>query len=120
MTIIIECLVAWVVGLRGRRALLGVALVQVLTNPLVLSLVSLAISRFGIWEFDASYWLLVITLEVLVVLCEAFLLSEVVPSCDWDAALIRNPLLLSVVLNLASYFLGNPAYDLLSSIVPML
>lgn len=120
MTILIEALVAWVVGLRSKRAVSGLVIVQVLTNPLVLSVVSLAVTRFGIWDSDASYWALVLLLEVLVVLCEAFLLSEVVPASDWDMALIRNPLLLSLALNMSSYLLGNSAYDFLVSLSSML
>lgn len=106
LTVVMECAAAWLLGIRGRRNMLRVALVQLLTNPLVLSVVALAL-RCGVAPSSVGYGVVVGTLEVAVVPCEAALLTALVPRKDLGSARIRNAMLLSLLLNAVSFLAGG-------------
>ena len=94
-TVVIECAVAFILGLRKRDEQLTVALVNVVTNPLLVSiciLVQLFFSR-------QVYWCAYIGLELAVIVGEALLYRIVLRQK-------RDPFLLSAILNSASFFIG--------------
>lgn len=100
-TILIECVMAWILGIRGVKNTSRIALIQCLTNPLLLSIVNIVLS-LGITE--NQYMVLVVLLETCVVVIEAKLLRMLVPAEDLAMARIRKPILLSLTLNATSYF----------------
>jgi hypothetical protein len=66
LTIVIETGLAWLLGLRTKRALTTVLLINVVTNPLVNYL--LAVNRY--FELIKTEWALVLGLEIAVVIAE--------------------------------------------------
>ena len=94
MTVITECIVAVITGVRGKRQFITIVLMNILTNPLIntaLHLLSLS---------GALYCLAVFILEGAVVFTEGFILKK---AC-YD--LPMNPYILSFVLNLSSFMAG--------------
>lgn len=94
LTIALEELFALIWGLRGRRQLVLVALVNCLTNPPVNLLYDLLVLARGL-----SSWKVTLFLETIVVLVE------------WDCYRrleegIRRPFLLALLANLFSYSAG--------------
>lgn len=116
-TVLIECAMAWVLGIRGVRNASHMALIQCLTNPLLLSIVSIVLS-LGIT--DIQYMTLVVLLETCVVIVEAKLLRMLVPAEDLALARIRKPILLSLTLNATSYFSYYAWLGLLAAIQSLL
>ena len=94
-TVVIECAAAFIMGLRKPDEQLTVALVNIVTNPLLVSiciLVQLFCSR-------QAYWCVYIGLELAVFVGEALLYRSVLRRK-------RDPFLLSAILNSASFFIG--------------
>ena len=94
-TVVIECAAAFILGLRKPDEQLTVALVNVVTNPLLVSiciLVQLFFSR-------QVYWCVYIGLELAVIVGEALLYRAVLRQKP-------DPFLLSAILNSASFFIG--------------
>ena len=103
LTVIIEALAALVCGVRTRRGQFTVLLANIITNPLmnsILTAVSFLISP------AAYYWFLV-PLEAAVVLAEGLIYKKTLQ-------IKMNPFLLSLILNLCSYFLGTLVYKLIN------
>ena len=96
LTILIELVIALLIGIVKRRDLLNVILVNVVTNPLVVSLPILFMLMYGI---RAKYIVLII-LELLTFLFEGFIYSKVL---DYKKL---NPYIISLMLNLGSYLIG--------------
>lgn len=94
MTLLTECSIGFVAGVRGRRQFAVIIMMNVFTNPLIniaLRLLSLS---------GALYYLAVFILEIAVVFFEGFLLKKF---CD---TLPMKPYLLSFILNLSSFSAG--------------
>ena len=103
LTVIIEAAAAFVCGVRTRRGQFTVLLANIITNPLmnsILTAVSFLISP------AAYYWFLV-PLEIIVVLAEGLIYKKTLPTK-------LNTFLLSLILNLCSYFLGTLILKLLN------
>lgn len=96
LTVVIETGLAWLLGLRTKRALTTVALINVATNPLVNYL--LAVNRY--FSFISTEWALVLGLEIGVVITEWLALVYVLGLGKWKG------LWLSAVLNGASFLIG--------------
>ncbi len=94
-TLVIECGLAFLLGVRSRADQTVVALVNVVTNPLLVGLCLLA--RF-LWGHN-FYLAVTAGLELAAFLTEALFYRSLLKSG-------RNPFLLSAVLNAASYFGG--------------
>lgn len=95
ITWFIELVVALIWGLRTRRTLMVVALVNAATNPPLSALmVFLTFSSLG----RSSLWLLLI-FEPLIVLIEGWIYQRTLPQ-------LARPYLFSLVANLASAILG--------------
>ena len=96
LTLLIEVPVAWLRGLKGRRALGAVVLVNVITNPAI-NYVLLVVGRLA---SNRVYWVAVAVLEVLVVLAEWRLLLWVLGGSP------RRLLVTSALMNAASFTVG--------------
>ncbi|MBR3007489.1 MAG: hypothetical protein IKI35_04750 [Stomatobaculum sp.] len=111
LTEAVELCTAWVLQLRDRKGLGIVALVNLLTNPVVV-LLSVLIPRYSSAEF--SYGALVAVLELWAWLTEALIYRRCGIGKYWEdpeAIAVRfpvlTPFLLSSVLNLASFAAGK-------------
>jgi len=96
LTIIIELLVAYILKVRNKMDLINIILVNILTNPLLVSTVNLISINYGL---KISYIFLAI-FELLVVFIEGFIYKKYL---DFKKI---NPYLLSFILNLCSYLSG--------------
>lgn len=96
LTLLLELSAAAVFGLRRPKALLLVALVNILTNPIVVLTLNLSLFFTG----ESPSWLLMAGLEIAAFLTEGFLYRN---RLTWK---YRDPFLLSLILNTISFFGG--------------
>lgn len=96
LTLLLELAAAWLLGLRSWRDFLLVALVNVLTNPLL----GVVLDVLYLYHRELLQWYVVAALELGVVAAEGLLY--------WNRLECRkrNPFVLSVILNGISYFGG--------------
>jgi hypothetical protein len=99
LTILIEALVAWLLGLRTGRGQLILLLVNVITNPL-LNLIMAGLAFFAVYTIQSPYDPLLIALEVLVVAAEALMLRAALGLSTGKA------IMLSTAVNTASWLAG--------------
>ena len=103
ITIIIELIVGLLIGVRGKKDLLNIILVNILTNPLVVSLPILMLLLYG----EEIRYITLAILEIIAVLVEGFIYLKVFKYKR------LNGLLVSLILNLSSYLFG----ELINSII---
>lgn len=96
LTLLLEIAAAGLLGMRTMRDFLLVALVNILTNPLLGLILDGVWLGLGIWP----RWYLILPLEAAVVTAEGFLYRG---RLEYDKI---NPLILSAVLNGISYLGG--------------
>lgn len=96
-TIIIECVVSIIIGVRNRKDYINIILVNIMTNPLVTSIPVFMNVQFGILERNIS----LLILELFAILSEGFVYSKYLKFRK------INPYILSVILNGASYLIGK-------------
>lgn len=96
-TILIEVLVAIILGIRNKKDLLNVVLVNFMTNPLVVSLPVYIMVRVGL---NARY-VVTIVLEILTVIAEGIVYKKYF---KFDKI---NSFVISFILNFSSYFIGK-------------
>ena len=96
LTILIEGLIAFIIGVRKGKDLLNIVLVNVVTNPIVVTVPYLV---FIIFDYNI-YKYSIYVLEVLAFLVEGLIYLKVL---DYKKI---NPFILSAILNLSSYGLG--------------
>lgn len=94
-TIIIEVMVAFILRVRDRKDLLNIVLVNILTNPLVVSISLYVQVYYGNYYYRIS----MIILEIMAFLIESLIYKKVLKR---DI----NPYVLSLILNASSYGLG--------------
>ena len=97
LTLIIELIVALIIKVRDKKDLINVILVNLLTNPIVVSLPILIYINY----LGNSQRISLIILEVLTLFVEGFVYSKVLNYKK------TNPYLISLILNCSSYFLGE-------------
>lgn len=95
-TIMIELIMSLLLGIRNKKDILNVILVNIMTNPLVVSIL-MYITYNRLFNTTIS----IITLEILVILTEGFTYKKVL---TFDKI---NPYVLSLILNISSYFIGG-------------
>lgn len=95
-TIVIEISMSLLLGIRNKKDILNVILVNIMTNPLVVSIISY-ITYNRIFNLTIS----IIILEILITLVEGFAYKKVL---KFDKI---NPYVLSLILNISSYFIGK-------------
>ena len=96
LTIIIEGLIAFFLGIRMKKDFLNIVLVNILTNPIVVTVPYLVFILFGFRIYKYSIYVL----EVLTFLVEGLIYLKVL---DYKKI---NPFILSAILNLSSYGFG--------------
>ncbi len=101
-TIVIELIMSLLLGMRNKKDILNVILVNIMTNPLVVSIL-MYITYNRLFNTTIS----IIILEILVILTEGFTYKKVL---TFDKI---NPYVLSLILNISSYFIG----ELLNNII---
>ncbi len=94
-TVVIEGLLAFACGVRRRADQWIVLLVNVLTNPLLVSVGYLILFRFGARAYDAA----TAVLEIAVVFVEGRIYKSFLPDR-------KHPFLLSLFLNAGSFLIG--------------
>lgn len=95
-TIVIELIMSLLLGMRNKKNILNVILVNIMTNPLVVSIL-MYITYNRLFNTTIS----IIILEILVILTEGFTYKKVL---TFDKI---NPYVLSLILNISSYFIGG-------------
>lgn len=95
-TIIIELLLALILGIRDKKDILNIILVNVMTNPLLVSL-----TTYITYNRIFNRILFIIIMEVLVVIIEGFTYKKILKFKK------INPYVLSLILNASSYFIGE-------------
>ena len=96
-TIIIEILIALIFKVRKWKDILNIALVNILTNPLVNAVPFYMNMNYGIIYRHISLFLL----EVLAIIVEGFVYKKYL---NYKKI---NPYLLALILNFGSYFMGE-------------
>jgi hypothetical protein len=96
LTVVIEVGIAWLFGLRSKRELLTVLLINVITNPLLNYLITVNAYFHLVSQTNAF----ILCFEVVIVLVEWRLLVWVLQQG------IKKMLVLSIVMNAASYLAG--------------
>ena len=95
-TSVIELIMSLLLGIRNKKDILNVILVNIMTNPLVVSIL-MYITYNRLFNTTIS----IIILEILVILTEGFTYKKVL---TFDKI---NPYVLSLILNISSYFIGG-------------
>ena len=96
LTIIIECLIALILGIRSKKDIINVVLVNIVTNPIVVTVPYLVYILFNYDYYKYSIYIL----EVLAFLTEGLIYLKVL---DYKKI---NPIILSAILNISSYGIG--------------
>ncbi len=96
LTILIEALIALLLGVRSKNDLLNIVLVNIMTNPIVVTVPYLIYTLFNFKIYKYSIYVL----EVLAFLTEGLIYLKVL---DYKKI---NPIILSAILNLSSYGIG--------------
>lgn len=97
LTIIIETIVALIIGIRNKKDILNIILVNILTNPLVTSIPVYFNIKYGVLERDIA----LIILEVFTVIIEGIIYIKFLKFKK------INSILISIYLNACSYFIGE-------------
>ncbi len=97
ITIIIEVVVGLILGIRDKKDILNIVLVNIMTNPVVVSVPVLVLLLYG----TSARWWTLFSLEVLTVIVEGFVYYKF-----FNYKKI-NGFLVSLILNLLSYGIGE-------------
>lgn len=97
LTIIIELLVAIIIGIRKREDIINILLVNIMTNPLINSVGLVINLNYGI----IGYRIYILIIELINVFVEGFIYKKYLRTKK------INPYLLSFILNLSSFGLGE-------------
>ena len=97
LTIIIELIIALILGVRDKKDIINIILVNVITNPIVVMSQTLLYIKFG-YNIEMIG---IAILEVLVVLVEGLIYKKVL---NYKKI---NPILLSLILNALSLLIGE-------------
>ncbi len=96
LTIIFEVVIGLIIGIRNKKDILNIILVNMLTNPLVTSIPTAFLFYFSPLVSNIS----LVILEILTVIVEGFIYKKVFMYKR------INPYLISIILNGCSYLLG--------------
>ena len=96
-TIVIEFFIGFLFGIRKKRDFFNIILVNILTNPLIVSLTFSINILYGL----KIYYIFLIMLEILVVLVEGVVYKK---NLEYRKI---NLFVFSLILNSCSYFLGT-------------
>ncbi|MBR6133677.1 MAG: hypothetical protein IKQ29_03040 [Bacilli bacterium] len=96
-TIIIEIVIALILKIKAKKDLINILLVNILTNPIVVSIPVLILFRYGKYYSNITLYIL----EIITVITEGFIYKKVLKYKK------INPYLISLILNLGSYLIGE-------------
>jgi len=96
-TIIIEIIVGIILKIKDKKDLINIVLVNILTNPLVVSLPIYVLYKYGIYYKNIIF----ILLEFLTLFIEGYIYKK---SLKYNKI---NPFIISLILNGSSYYLGE-------------
>ena len=97
LTILIEVIIGVIIGIRNKKDIVNVILVNIMTNPLVVSIPIFIMMKYGMrYRFYA-----LAILEIMAFASEGFVYSKVL---DYKKI---NPYVVSLILNLGSYLIGE-------------
>lgn len=94
ITIIIEVVVALIIGIKNKKYIINIILVNILTNPMVNSISVYFNFYYSIMAGDVS----ILILEILAFMIEAYIYKLTKVS--------KYPIKLSLILNISSYLIG--------------
>ena len=97
VTLIIECLLSFILRVKDKKDYLNIILVNLLTNPLLVSFTILS----GVMISMEFRMILTIIMEILAFIVEGFIYYKTLKYKK------LNGFVLSLLLNLASYFVGG-------------
>ena len=97
LTIIIEVFVALILKVRNKKDLINITLANIVTNPLVVSIPVYFNIKYGVLERN----IVLCILEIGTVFIEGLIYMKVL---DYKRI---NPFVLSLILNLSSYLIGE-------------
>lgn len=97
LTVIIEIVLAIVFGLREKKDIINVILVNFITNPIVSTVPFFFNIFYGLYYRNIVLFIL----EILTVIIEGFVYNKYLSFKK------INPYMLSLLLNVGSYFIGN-------------
>lgn len=97
LTIIIELVVGFILGIRDKKDIINIMLVNVITNPIVVITPIIVYLRFG-YKFEI---ITLIILEILTVIVEGLIYRKTLRYNK------MNLILFSLILNACSYFIGE-------------
>ena len=97
ITIVIEIIFALILKVKTKKDILNILLVNIITNPLVVSIPVLINISYGVLERQIC----LLTLEIFTVLFEGFIYYKYLSYKK------INPFILSLILNLLSYLIGE-------------
>lgn len=96
-TIFIEIVIGLIIGIKNKKDLLNILLVNILTNPLVVTIPIYVLVKYGY-----NYQIIsLIILEVLTVIVEGYIYLKTLKYKK------INPFIISLILNLSSYVIGE-------------
>ena len=95
-TIIIELLLALILGVRDKKDILNIILVNTMTNPLLVSLITY-ITYNRIFNRTIS----IVIMEILVVIIEGLTYKKILKFNK------KNPYIISLILNASSFLIGE-------------
>lgn len=98
LTLATECIIAFILGVRGVRQYTVVVLMNLITNPLINIALRLVSDKLDLNR--TMLYILIFILELAVVLSESLFLAKL------SGRLPLKPLFLSLVLNLSSFMAG--------------
>ena len=96
-TIVIEIVVSTILKIKDKKDFLNILLVNIMTNPIVVSLPVWVNIRFGLMQRNIT----VLVLEIFTVFIEGNVYSKYLNFKK------INPYILSLILNLSSYVIGD-------------
>ncbi len=106
VTILTELLTALILKIYNKTDILNIVLVNILTNPLLVSLLYLVFLKYGV----IAKIIFEIAMEILIFIVEGAIYKKYL---KYDKI---NPFLISFILNATSYFIGGKIIDVLIAI----
>ena len=97
LTIIFELIISIIIGVRDKKDILNIILVNILTNPLVVTIPVYFNIKYGLFERNIALY----TLEIITVVTEGYIYKKVLNFKK------INPFVISLILNLSSYLIGE-------------
>ena len=97
LTILIEGIIAIIIGIRNKKDILNVILVNIVTNPIVVSLPFVFLITYGYKYYRISFYIL----EIVTLIVEGLIYYKVL---NYKKI---NPFIISLILNGSSYLIGE-------------